>query len=188
MGIAAPGFDVEGVMTMGGSVGDDQNDAPSGSAADSTEDLVPAANVIGLMRTNIPNQGEISADAVQSVQQCVIKFIRYVTAETKTRCGEGMSTTMTAQDVLIALNKLGFGHYIGPLFTYLNRFQEFQANQGPSGEPLVIRRTLQPGGMGIAASFAPGFEVEGVMTMGGLMGDGQNDAPSGSAADSTGDA
>ena len=40
--------------------------------------------------------------------------------------------------------------------------------------------------MGIAASFAPGFEVEGLMTMGGLMGDGQYDAPSGSAADSTG--
>ena len=69
----------------------------------------------------------------------------------------------------------------------LNRFQEFQAKQGPSGEPLVIRRTLQPGGMGIAASVALGFEVEGPMTMGGFMGDGQNDAPSGSAANSTGD-
>ncbi|KAL1827922.1 hypothetical protein ACET3Z_006334 [Daucus carota] len=151
----------------------------------SYEDLVPAVNLIGLMRKIIPIQGEISADAVISVQQCVIKFIRYVTAETKTRCGEGMNTTMTAQDVLIALNKLGFGHYIGPLFTYLNRFQEFQAKQGPSGEPLVIRRTLQPGGMGIVA---PGFEVEGLMTMDDFMGHGQNDAPSGSAADSTGDA
>ncbi|WOG87895.1 hypothetical protein DCAR_0207128 [Daucus carota subsp. sativus] len=65
---------------------------------------------------------------------------------------------------------------------------EFQAKQCPSGEPLVIRRTLQPGGMGLAASLAPGFEVEGLMAMGGFMGDGQNDAPSGSAADSTGDA
>ena len=42
--------------------------------------------------------------------------------------------------------------------------------------------------MGLAASLAPGFEVEGLMAMGGFMGDGQNDAPSGSAADSTGDA
>ncbi|KAL1827925.1 hypothetical protein ACET3Z_006337 [Daucus carota] len=149
----------------------------------SYEDLVPAPNVTGLMRRIIPNQGEISADAVISIQQCVVKFIRSVTAEANTRCGEGMRTTMTAHDVLIALNKLGFHHYIGPLFIYLNRFQEFQAEQG---EPLVIRRTLfQPPGMGIGA---PGFYVEGLMTMGGLMGDDQNDAPSGSAADSTGDA
>ena len=70
------------------------------------------------MRRIIPIHGKIIADAVISIQPCVIKFIRYMTAEAKTRCGEGMSTAMTAQDVLIALNKLGFGHYIGPLFTY----------------------------------------------------------------------
>ncbi|WOG87906.1 hypothetical protein DCAR_0207139 [Daucus carota subsp. sativus] len=146
-------------------------------------DLVPAPNVTGLMRRIIPNQGEISADAVISIQQCVIKFIRYVTAEANTRCGEGMRTTITAHDVLIALNKLGFHHYIGPLFIYMNRLQEFQPEQG---DPLVIRRTLfQPRGMGIGG---PGFDVEGVMTMGGFVGDDQNDAPSGSAAHSTGDA
>ncbi|WOG87904.1 hypothetical protein DCAR_0207137 [Daucus carota subsp. sativus] len=102
-----------------------------------SNDLVPAPNVTGLMRRIILNQGEISADAVISIQQCVIKFIRYVTAEANARCGEGMRTTMTAHDVLIALNKLGFHHYIGPLFIYMNRFQEFQAEQG---DPPVIRR------------------------------------------------
>ena len=60
------------------------------------------------MRRIIPIHGKIIADAVISIQPCVIKFIRYMTAEAKTRCGEGMSTAMTAQDVLIALNKLGF--------------------------------------------------------------------------------
>ncbi|KAL1827927.1 hypothetical protein ACET3Z_006339 [Daucus carota] len=146
-------------------------------------DLVPAPNVTGLMRRIIPNQGEISTDAVISIQQCVVKFIRYVTAEANTRCGEGMRTTMTAHDVLIALSKLGFHNYIGPLHIYMNHFQEFQAEQG---DPPVIRRTLfQPRGMGIGA---PGFDIEGVMTMGGFAGDDQNDAPSGSAADSTGDA
>ena len=37
---------------------------------------------------------------------------------------------MTAQDVLIAPNKLGFHNYIGLLFIYLNSFQEFRGEQG----------------------------------------------------------
>lgn len=93
---------------------------------------VAAANVIRQMRRMVPNHGEISPDAIISIQECVSEFIRFMTSEANTRCREEMRTTITGEDVLIALNNHGFYRYIGPLFIYLNRFRQYGSDEHPS--------------------------------------------------------
>lgn len=140
-----------------------------------TENSVPIANVINQMLRTIPNHGEIAGDAILLIHQCVSMFISLLTSKVNSLCPEEWAT-ITAEDVLIALNKLGFYGYIKPLFIYLNRFREFEGREGSSlrGQPLGMGRPLQPGAMGIAGAFGamriadaePGSNVEGVIASG----------------------
>ncbi|GFZ10634.1 nuclear factor Y, subunit B6 [Actinidia rufa] len=60
--------------------------------------------------------------------------------------------TITAEDVLWAMSKLGFDDYIEPLTLYLSRYREFEGDRGSiRGEPFVKR----------AVDFAPVFQLRG---------------------------
>ncbi|KAK1382728.1 hypothetical protein POM88_020463 [Heracleum sosnowskyi] len=150
-----------------------------------TEHLVPAAYVISQMRRIVPDHGEISADAVISVQECVSEFITFMTTQANTRCMEEMRTTITGEDLLIAMNRHGFYSYIGPLFVHLNSFREYGGYEHPSlrGELPEIRRSFQTGVMGIGAASEADDDVQGVMALRGFVRDGHNDGPTGSAAE-----
>ncbi|XP_074362719.1 transcriptional activator hap3-like [Apium graveolens] len=118
-------------MAVRGFVRDGHSDGPSRSAAGSNGNLLPAEYVLSQMSRMVANDRGISAGAVISIQECVSKFIRFMTTQANTRCMEEKRTTITGEDVLIAMNNHGFYRYIGPLFLYLNHFRAYGGDEHP---------------------------------------------------------
>ncbi|XP_051128715.1 nuclear transcription factor Y subunit B-8-like [Andrographis paniculata] len=122
------------------------NQAPGGN--NNTECVVreqdrfmPIANVIRIMRKILPPHAKISDDAKENIQECVSEFISFVTGEANDRCQREQRKTITAEDILWAMSKLGFDDYIEPLTLYLHRYREFDGGDRGSlrGDPLVKR-------------------------------------------------
>ncbi|KAK1379182.1 Nuclear transcription factor Y subunit B-6 [Heracleum sosnowskyi] len=133
---------------------------------------MPIANVIRLMRRIMPGHAKISDDAKETIQECVSEFISFITSEANMRCHQEHRKTITAEDVLWAMNNLGFDDYIEPLTFYLNRMREIESGErGPfRGDPL-LRRSIEAGAMGVAPAFTPTYYmvprsgIPGFMTM-----------------------
>ncbi|XP_073054000.1 nuclear transcription factor Y subunit B-6 isoform X1 [Primulina eburnea] len=103
--------------------------------------FMPIANVIRIMRKILPPHAKISDDAKETIQECVSEYISFITSEANDRCQREQRKTITAEDVLWAMSKLGFDDYIEPLTLYLHRYREFDGGERGSlrGEPMVKR-------------------------------------------------
>ncbi|CAL5411785.1 unnamed protein product [Camellia sinensis] len=114
--------------------------------------FMPIANVIRIMRKILPSHAKISDDAKETIQECVSEFISFITGEANERCQKEQRKTITAEDVLWAMSKLGFDDYIEPLTLYLNGYREFEGDRGSlRGEPLtMVKRPGELGGLAFA--------------------------------------
>ncbi|KAG6418957.1 hypothetical protein SASPL_121164 [Salvia splendens] len=120
--------------------------------------FMPIANVIRIMRKILPPHAKISDDAKETIQECVSEYISFITSEANDRCQREQRKTITAEDVLWAMSKLGFDDYIEPLTVYLHRYREFDGGERGSlrGEPLV-KRMVDHNTMGFHAFPPPAF-------------------------------
>ncbi|KAL9228333.1 hypothetical protein vseg_003925 [Gypsophila vaccaria] len=117
--------------------------------------FMPIANVIRIMRKILPQHAKISDDAKETIQECVSEYISFITGEANERCQREQRKTITAEDVLWAMSKLGFDDYIEPLTLYLHRYRELEGDRGSirTCDPLVkISRV----GLDQYAAFGPG--------------------------------
>lgn len=149
-------------MSMGPPTQSNHHPAPT---TDDTECIVreqdrfmPIANVIRIMRKILPPHAKISDDAKETIQECVSEYISFITSEANDRCQREQRKTITAEDVLWAMSKLGFDDYIEPLTVYLHRYREFDGGDRGSlrGEPLV-KRVVDHGSMGFPGFAPPAF-------------------------------
>ncbi|KAJ0242704.1 Nuclear transcription factor Y subunit B-6 [Hirschfeldia incana] len=92
--------------------------------------FMPIANVIRIMRRILPVHAKISDDSKETIQECVSEYISFVTGEANERCQREQRKTITAEDVLWAMSKLGFDDYIEPLTLYLHRYRELEGDRG----------------------------------------------------------
>ncbi|KAB2614414.1 nuclear transcription factor Y subunit B-1-like [Pyrus ussuriensis x Pyrus communis] len=83
---------------------------------------MPIANVIRIMRRILPPHAKISDDAKETMQECANE-----------RCQREQRKTVTAEDVLWAMGKLGFDNYVEPLTIYLQRYREDCSSSGDGG-------------------------------------------------------
>ncbi|KAF3484923.1 hypothetical protein F2Q69_00054786 [Brassica cretica] len=104
---------------------------------------MPIANVIRIMRKILPPHAKISDDAKETIQECVSEYISFVTGEANERCQREQRKTITAEDILWAMSKLGFDDYVGPLNVFINRYREFETDRGCS-----LRGSGQDGSVG----------------------------------------
>nr|ADY38379.1 nuclear transcription factor Y subunit B1 [Triticum monococcum] len=111
--------------------------------------LMPIANVIRIMRRALPAHAKISDDAKEAIQECVSEFISFVTGEANERCHMEHRKTVNAEDILWALNRLGFDDYVVPLSVFLHRMRDPKAATG--GAAAGDRRTV----MSAPSSAAP---------------------------------
>ncbi|XP_010928086.1 nuclear transcription factor Y subunit B-10 isoform X2 [Elaeis guineensis] len=106
--------------------------------------FMPIANVIRIMRKVLPLHAKISDDAKETIQECVSEFISFITGEANERCQREHRKTITAEDVIWAMGKLGFDDYVAPLSRYLQRYRELEGDQraGLRGEhfPIIKQR------------------------------------------------
>lgn len=108
--------------------------------------FMPIANVIRIMRKILPPHAKISDDAKETIQECVSEYISFITGEANERCQREQRKTITAEDVLWAMGKLGFDDYIEPLTMYLHRYRELEGERGSMrGDPLMMKRAIDYG-------------------------------------------
>lgn len=103
--------------------------------------FMPIANVIRIMRKILPPHAKISDDAKETIQECVSEYISFITGEANERCQREQRKTITAEDVLWAMSKLGFDDYIEPLTLYLHRYREMEGERGSGSSTTSIMRS-----------------------------------------------
>ncbi|KQK01520.1 nuclear transcription factor Y subunit B-3 [Brachypodium distachyon] len=164
-GTAANGGGGAAAATNGGGGGK----APAAAAIREQDRLMPIANVIRIMRRVLPPHAKISDDAKETIQECVSEYISFITGEANERCQREQRKTITAEDVLWAMSRLGFDDYVHPLGVYLHRFREFEGEARGGGLGAGAGGSLRSprGGPapGSASSMVPGAQHHHDMQM-----------------------
>ncbi|XP_038976584.1 nuclear transcription factor Y subunit B-6-like [Phoenix dactylifera] len=93
------------------------------------ERFMPIASVTRIMHRALPLHAKISDDARETIQECVSEYIRFITGEANKRCRREQRKTITAEDVIWAMGKLGFDDYVAPLSLFLQRYRESEGDQ-----------------------------------------------------------
>ncbi|KAM1256147.1 hypothetical protein ACFX2G_030890 [Malus domestica] len=69
---------------------------------------MPTANVVRIMRRVLPPHAKITEAAKETVQECVSEYIAFITAEANQRSQREQRKTVSAEDIIWAMSKLGF--------------------------------------------------------------------------------
>ncbi|KAK4487201.1 hypothetical protein RD792_006521 [Penstemon davidsonii] len=91
------------------------------------------ANLTRIMHRALPPHAKISDDAKEAIQHCASEFIYFITSEANEKCQDEHRRTITPEDVLSAMEALGFDDYKEPLDLFLNkhRMQASMHDQQP---------------------------------------------------------
>ncbi|RLN11971.1 nuclear transcription factor Y subunit B-1-like [Panicum miliaceum] len=81
------------------------------------------------MRHGSPPDSKITGDAKEAVDNCLVEFCAVFIAAAVEECRRDKRTTVTGDDLILALNNLGFEDYVRPLAVYLRRFREVEGNR-----------------------------------------------------------
>lgn len=93
--------------------------------------FLPIANISRIMKKALPPNAKISKDAKECVQECVSEFISFITSEACEKCLSERRKTINGDDLLHAMNTLGFEKYIEPLRLYLQRYRDVTKTEKP---------------------------------------------------------
>merc|ERR1711879_217199 len=101
-------------------------DMPRGSDLPSLREqdrFLPIANINRIMKMSLPRDGKIAKDAKENVQECVSEFISFITSEASEKCLHEKRKTINGDDILCAMQNLGFDTYHEPLKNYLQNYR-----------------------------------------------------------------
>ncbi|KAK6934606.1 Transcription factor CBF/NF-Y/archaeal histone domain [Dillenia turbinata] len=116
---------------------------------------MPVANMIRIMQKILPPEAKIAEGAKETLQECVTEFISFITSEANDRCHHELRKTITAEDLLVAMDKLGFNEYLEPLAIYLSRYR-IQVER-----PGILKQQRRQSVNAVAhAERFPGFDLE----------------------------
>ncbi|KAI9504269.1 nuclear transcription factor Y subunit B-3 [Coemansia spiralis] len=91
--------------------------------------FLPIANVARIMKRALPDNAKIAKEAKETVQECVSEFISFITSEASDRCQQEKRKTINGEDILWAMQSLGFENYAEALKLYLNKYRESSAGE-----------------------------------------------------------
>lgn len=86
--------------------------------------LLPIANVARIMKQAVPSNAKIAKDAKETVQECVSEFIAFITSEAGERCQQEKRKTINGEDIVWAMEALGFDQYGQLMKIYLQKYKE----------------------------------------------------------------
>ncbi|CAN6207939.1 unnamed protein product [Urochloa humidicola] len=99
-----------------------------GTEASNKEPKIPRVTVARIMRHATPPDSKITTDAKEAVTQCVAEFNAVVIHAAVEECRRDSRTTVTGDDLILALKNLGFDDYVEPLTLFLHRYREIEGN------------------------------------------------------------
>lgn len=95
------------------------------------ERFLPIANVVRIMKSQMDPQAKLAKDAKESVQECVSEFICFIASEAAQICAETKRKTITADDLLTALESTGFDNFAEPMRIFLQKYRQQHKITGP---------------------------------------------------------
>ncbi|EGS18784.1 putative transcriptional activator hap3 protein [Thermochaetoides thermophila DSM 1495] len=97
---------------------------------------LPIANVARIMKNALPENAKIAKEAKECMQECVSEFISFITSEASEKCHQEKRKTVNGEDILFAMNSLGFENYAEALKIYLTKYreQQSQSNRGENAQ------------------------------------------------------
>eukprot|EP01121_Diplochlamys_sp_Union-15-3_P022572 TRINITY_DN9665_c0_g1_i1.p1 TRINITY_DN9665_c0_g1~~TRINITY_DN9665_c0_g1_i1.p1 ORF type:complete len:281 (+),score=37.05 TRINITY_DN9665_c0_g1_i1:75-917(+) len=98
------------------------------------ERYLPVANITRIMKKSLPRKAKISKEAKECIQECVSEFISFITSEASDRCQQERRKTINGDDLLYAMQALGFDNYLEPLKVYLKKYRESQVSKRNPGK------------------------------------------------------
>ena len=90
------------------------------------DNYLPLANIGRIIKNNLPKDVKLSKSSKETFQECVSEFISFITSEASDRCSDEKRKTINGDDILYAMNNLGFEHYTSILKDYLEKYKESQ--------------------------------------------------------------
>lgn len=82
------------------------------------------ANVSRIMKAAVPSNSKIAKEAKECVQECVSEFIAFVTSEAADRAAMEKRKTIGGEDILNAMQNLGFENYAEALKIWLVKMRQ----------------------------------------------------------------
>ncbi|CAL5038064.1 unnamed protein product [Urochloa decumbens] len=104
-----------------------KNQQDGGTEA-SKEPKIPTVTVARIMRQASPKNSKITTDAKEAVTECVVEFNAVIIHAAVEECRRDRRTTVTGDDLILAMKNLGFDDYVEPLTLYLQRYREVEGN------------------------------------------------------------
>ncbi|KAL8100357.1 hypothetical protein AgCh_032565 [Apium graveolens] len=92
------------------------------------DQLLPIANVGRIMKKILPANAKIAKEGKETMQECVSEFISFVTGEASDKCRKERRKTVNGDDIVWAIDRLGFDNYAQPLKRYLDRYREAEGD------------------------------------------------------------
>ncbi|KAI9091847.1 histone-fold-containing protein [Phlyctochytrium arcticum] len=86
--------------------------------------FLPVANVARLMKRALPENSKIAKEAKDCIMECVSEFISFITSEATDRCISEKRKTINGEDILWAMQSLGFDNYCQTMKAYLHRYRQ----------------------------------------------------------------
>ncbi|XP_031280030.1 nuclear transcription factor Y subunit B-3-like [Pistacia vera] len=121
---------------------------------------LPLTNVTRIMRRILPRNAKISDDAKEVVQECVTEYISFITGEANDRCHREQRKTVTPEDLIWAMGKLGFDNYVEPLTLNLNRYRESESRRtSMPTQPTPRPDLLDHGPVGMPGPYGPVYNM-----------------------------
>ena len=98
------------------------------------DNYLPLANIGRIIKSNLPKDVKLSKSSKETLQECVSEFISFITSEANDKCNFEKRKIIKGEDIIYALNNLGFEKYCPILETYLKKYKESQNNNNNINE------------------------------------------------------
>ena len=90
---------------------------------------LPKANISRLIKQSLPEGVTVQKEAKQAITKAAKIWILYATACSNDYCMNCNRTTISANDVLSAMDELEYNHFVEPLKETMEQYKKEQANK-----------------------------------------------------------
>jgi nuclear transcription Y subunit beta len=115
--------------------------------------LLPIANVARIMKCALPDNAKIAKDAKETIQECVSEFVLFVSSEASDRCQQEKRKTINGEDILWAMQSLGFENYVEPLRVFLSKYRDQQKMERSGSSVAALKADDEFAAGGLVAGF-----------------------------------
>ena len=90
------------------------------------DNYLPLANIGRIIKNNLPKDVKLSKSSKETFQECVSEFISFITSAANDKCILEKRKIIKGEDIIYALNNLGFEKYCPILEIYLDKYKKSQ--------------------------------------------------------------